>query len=85
MHRTQLYLDDQLWTALRTLSLSTNTTVSELVRGAVRDRYLGDLNKRHDAMQALVGLRNDRQELEDTESYVRELRRGARLDSVEQA
>ena len=85
MRRTQLYLDEQLWDALHILSANMNTTVSELVREAVRERYLGDVNKRREAMQAVVGLRTGRAEIEDTESYVRELRRGTRLDSVEQA
>ena len=41
MRRTQLYLDDQLWGALHARAQNEKTTVSELVRQAVRERYLG--------------------------------------------
>src|SRR5437667_9856495 len=40
MRRTQLYLDDHLWNALHARARSRRTTVSELVREALRERYL---------------------------------------------
>jgi hypothetical protein len=83
MHRTQLYLDEQLWNALRARAHSAGTTISELVRTAVRDRYLGNLDERRQAMEALVGLRRDRDEFHDSDAYVRRLRRGTRLDDME--
>src|SRR5215471_6681379 len=57
MRRTQLYLDDQLWGALHARAQSEKTSVSELVRQAVRERYLGDLDRRREAMQNFVGIR----------------------------
>ena len=54
MRRTQLYLDDQLWGALHTRAQSEKTTVSELVRQAVRERYIGNLETRRAAMQSFV-------------------------------
>lgn len=39
MRRTQLYLDDDLWRVLQARSRQDKTTVSELVRKAVRERY----------------------------------------------
>lgn len=82
MRRTQLYLDDQLWEALHVRARNTGTTVSELVRTAVREHYLGDLQKRRQAMQALVGLRKNRPKFDDPDAHVRALRRGDRLDRI---
>lgn len=82
MRRTQLYLDDQLWGALHARAQSEKTTVSELVRQAVRERYLGDLDRRRAAMQAFVGIRNTQREDRDARLEVRRLRRGSRLDRL---
>jgi hypothetical protein len=82
MRRTQLYLDDQLWGALHARAQSEKTTVSELVRQAVRERYLGDLDKRRAAMQSFVGIRKADGEESDAHMEVRRLRRGSRLDRL---
>ena len=79
MRRTQLYLDDDLWAALHSKALLEGSTVSELVRVAVRDRYLGSHEERRAAMLGIVGLWKDRDDLEDTETMVRRLRSGTRL------
>ena len=41
MRRTQMYLEDDLWSALHARARAEKTTVSELVRNAIRERYLG--------------------------------------------
>ena len=79
MRRTQLYLDDELWAALHTKALLERSTISDLVRQAVRERYLGNLEDRKAAMEGIVGLWKDRTDLEDTETIVRKLRGGTRL------
>jgi hypothetical protein len=80
VRRTQLYLDDQLWGALHARARQEKTTVSELVRQAVRERYLGDTEQRRAAMQRFAGSRKSRGERADTIEQVRRLRRGSRLD-----
>ncbi|HEX4772681.1 MAG TPA: CopG family transcriptional regulator [Bryobacteraceae bacterium] len=82
MRRTQLYLDDHLWNALHSLARSRKTSISELVREAARERYLGDQDQRRNAMQAFVGIRKDRSKSFDAAEYVRSLRRGNRLDEL---
>ena len=82
MRRTQLYLDDHLWTALHARARSRKTTVSELVREAVRERYLGRRDEQMKAMREFVGIRKDRSEPLDAVEYVRSLRRGTRLDRL---
>jgi len=84
MRRTQLYLDDDLWNTLHTRARSEGTTISDLVRQAVRERYLGNLDERREAMEAIVGIWKDRTDLPDsTEEYVRSLRRDTRIERLE--
>jgi hypothetical protein len=59
-------------------------SVSELVRQAVRERYFGDLHKRRAAMQAFVGIRKNRSDIDDSEVYIRGLRKGTRLKRLTQ-
>jgi ABC-type multidrug transport system ATPase subunit len=79
MKRTQLYLDEDLWQALHTKAAIEKTTVSDLVRTAARERYLEDSDKRREALMGIVGIWKDRTDLPDTETYVRNLRKGSRL------
>ena len=79
MRRTQLYLEDDLWTALHIRSRQLGVSISELVRQAVRDRHFGEQANRAKAMRDFVGLRKNRTDLEDTATYIRRLRKGTRL------
>jgi hypothetical protein len=55
-----------------------------LVRQAARERYLGNLDERREAMEAIVGIWKDRTDLPDsTEEYVRSLRRDTRIERLE--
>jgi hypothetical protein len=81
MKRTQLYLDDDLWNALHARARSQGTTVSDLVRQAARERYLGKVEERRQMMQAIVGLWRDREGL-DSGKYVRQLRRWRRVERL---
>jgi predicted DNA-binding ribbon-helix-helix protein len=83
MRRTQLYLDEELWSVLHRQARSRKTTVSELVRRAVRERYLSGAEERAQAMRAIVGMWKDRPEFADSEAYIRELRRDDRLKRLE--
>lgn len=83
MRRTQLYLDDDLWNALHTRARRQGTTISDLVRQAARERYLGNLDERREAMLGIVGIWKDRTDLPDsTEEYVRSLRRDTRMERL---
>lgn len=82
MRRTQLYLDDDLWNALHARAHSRKTTVSELVREAVRERYFGSQEQRIKAMQEFIGIRKHRSEPHDAVEYVQSLRRSDRLDRL---
>ena len=82
MKRTQLYLDDDLWEALHTQAILGGTSISDLVRVAARDRYMGNLEERRAAMMGIVGLWKDRTDLPDTETYIRNLRDDDRLERL---
>jgi predicted DNA-binding ribbon-helix-helix protein len=83
MRRTQLYLDESLWSVLHREARSRKTTVSELVRRAARERYMSGAEERGKAMRAIVGMWKDRPEFADSAAYVRELRRDTRLARLE--
>ena len=82
MRRTQLYLDEDLWSTLHQRAQSQKTTISELVRQAVRERYFGNHGQRMEAMQAFVGIRKRAARTPDAVELVRSLRRGDRLDRL---
>jgi hypothetical protein len=79
MRRTQLYLDDNLWNVLHESARSRNTSVSELMREAVRERYLGKRGEQMKAMQEFVGVGRDRSGIPDAVEYVRSLRQSDRM------
>lgn len=82
MKRTQLYLDEDIWKALHIQSRQRRTSISNLVRQAIRDRYVSSRGDRTKAMQALVGMWRDRDEIRDSEKHVRRLRKGKRLRRI---
>jgi len=82
MKRTQLYLNEDIWKALHIRARQLRTSISELVRQAVREKYGNSPAARTQAMQAVVGLWKDRSDLPDTEAYVRRLRKGKRLSRI---
>ncbi|HEV2421115.1 MAG TPA: CopG family transcriptional regulator [Candidatus Acidoferrales bacterium] len=79
MRRTQLYLDDDIWKALHVQSRQRRTSISDLVRQVVRDRYGSSPANRRRAMTALVGMWKDRNDLPGATTYIRRLRKGKRL------
>jgi len=79
MRRTQLYLDDDLWNVLHLQARQGGTTISELVRKAVRDSFGSSPEHRRRAMQDWVGIWQGRNDVSDSEAYVRRLRKGTRL------
>ena len=82
MRRTQLYMEDDVWKVLQIKAKQSKTTISELVRQAVREKYLDDRSKRREALLSAVGIWKDRTDLPDTETYVRSLRNDDRLKRI---
>jgi hypothetical protein len=84
MKRTQLYLNEDIWKALHVRARQNRTSISELVRQAVCEKYGMQRAGRQQAMQALVGLWKDRKDLPDSTVRVRRLRKGSRLKRLAQ-
>ena len=84
MKRIQLYIEEDVWKALELRSRQTGLSILELVRQAVRERYVGDREKRKQALLGIVGMWRDRNDLPDTETYVRQLRRDSRWSRLRQ-
>lgn len=79
MKRTQLYLDDEIAKILSTVSRQKGTTVSELVRECVREKF-GRKEKidKAELARQLGGLWKNRRDLGETRKYVRRLREDTR-------
>lgn len=75
-------MDDELWGTLRIRSQQAGTSVSGLVRQAVREKYSAGLAARRQAMRAFAGIWKDRTDLPESEVYLRALRKGSRLKRV---
>jgi hypothetical protein len=82
MKRTQLYLDEDIWKVLHIRSRQQRTSISDLVRQAVREKYGSSPVGRREAMLAFVGLRKDLKDYPDSTAYVRRLRKGRRLGRI---
>jgi hypothetical protein len=77
--RTQLYLEEDVWKVLQIMARQTGTSISELVRKAVRERYIASKGNREQVLMSVVGLWKDRSDLPEADTYVRRLRKGSRL------
>ncbi len=84
MRRTQIYLDDRQRRKLDQVARSTRRTVSELIREAIDARY--SVTPREDFLAALragaFGVWKERPDLGPTDSYLRRVRRGKRIDRL---
>jgi len=78
VRRTQVYLDDDLWKYLHAQAEVKDTTVSDVVRSTLREKYDQDRERRREAFEAVIGLWADRTDLPDTEEYIRKLRKSTR-------
>ncbi len=83
MKRTQLYIDDDLANILSMVSRQRGTTVSELVRVCIREKFGGKqkVDKVTLAKQ-LAGIWKNRRDLGGTEEHVRRLRRDTRTERL---
>jgi hypothetical protein len=75
-------MEDDVWKVLQIRAKQSKSTISELVRQAVREKYLDDKSKRREAMLSAIGIWKDRTDLPDTETYVRGLRNDRRLKRI---
>ncbi len=83
MKRTQLYIEDDVFKALRRVSKEKAVSISELVRAAVKKTYT--LEKPDDAdliLKEAAGIWKERKDLPSAERYVRQMRKDTRKERL---
>ncbi len=79
MKRTQLYLDDDMAKILSTVSRQRGTSVSDLVRECIREKFVEKNNvDKAELIRQVAGIWKNRRDLEATGKYVRRLRKDTR-------
>jgi predicted DNA-binding protein len=79
MIRTQLYLDEAVHARMRDLARKQGRTLSDLVREALERAYgKTSFEEQMRTAQSIEGLWKDRNDIEDTDAYVRRLRQDTR-------
>lgn len=80
MKRTQIYLEDSIYYILKAMSKTRKTTISELVRQAIRIVYKDQKQNKINKFDNACGIWADRKDFIDPSKYVRSLRKGKRLE-----
>ncbi len=80
MKRTQLYLDEEMARTLAALSRQKGTSVSELVRESVQEKYMSKKGiDKVSLAKGLGGIWRKRKGLGEIDRMIRRLRKGTRL------
>jgi rRNA-processing protein FCF1 len=83
MKRTQLYIEDDVFRALRRLSREKTVSISELVRAAVRKVYaLEKPEHAEDVLREAAGIWKDRKDIQSAEQFVRKMRKDSRKERL---
>ena len=81
MKRTQIYLTNDEWKVLRKRAKQEHATVSSIIRAQIDRVFLErpafDFDR---ALERTFGLWKDREDIPSTEPYLRQIRKGKRLD-----
>jgi len=80
MKRTQIYLEDGIYNILKTISKTRRTTISELVRKAIRIVYEDQKQNKIKKFDNACGIWAGRKDFTDPSKYLRSLRKGRRLE-----
>ncbi len=80
MKRTQIYLEDSIYNVLKVISRTRRTTVSELVRQAIRIVYKDQKQNKIEKFDNACGIWAERNDFMHPSKYVRSLRKGKRLE-----
>lgn len=83
MKRTQLYIEDDVFRILRRLSREKTTSISELVREAVRKVYaLEKPEHAEEVLREAAGIWKDRKDIRSADHYVRQMRKDTRRERM---
>jgi predicted DNA-binding ribbon-helix-helix protein len=82
MRRTQIYLEEGIYNTLKVISKTRRTTVSELIRQAIRVMYKDQKQNKIEKFDNACGIWAKRDDLRNPSKYVRGLRKGRRLERL---
>ena len=79
MKRTQIYLDEEIYKYLKEESKKTGKSISELIREKLKKEINQNKEKLLKTLRETAGIWS--YQTEDVESYIRNMRKGKRVDS----
>ena len=79
MKRTQIYLDEEVYRYLKAESKRTGKSISEIIREKLRSEINQSKESLLKAMKEVSGIWS--YQTEDVKNFVRDLRRGKRVDN----
>ncbi len=71
-------MEESVWKLLEVLARQSRSSVSDLIRQAVREKYVHTNGNRAEVFRSVAGLWRGRTDLPETATYVRRLRKGRR-------
>lgn len=81
MKRTQLYIEDDIFKALKEISHEQMVSISELVRKAIRKVYIKEKPADADTiLKKAAGIWKNRKDMLSADEYVRQMRRNTRRE-----
>ena len=82
MKVAEIELEDWAWTALQSAANRKGVSVSDLIRGAIEEKYLRTAAERVRAFRQWKAPWRDRDDIGETAAYVRQLREDDRLERL---
>ena len=79
MRRTQIYLDEEIYKYLKEESKKTGKSISELIREKLKKEINQNKENLLKVIKEVAGIWN--YQAEDVESFVRDIRKGDRIDN----
>ncbi len=79
MKRTQLYINEELYRVLSSISRTEKKSISELVSSAIAEKYM--VKNTIDIIRVvdnLAGIWKDRKDIKNTDAYIRKCRKDTR-------
>ncbi len=77
MKRTQIYLDEEIFSILKRESETRHKTISEIVRNSIDDRYRADTYSLKKKLSTIFGIWRNRKLTPD--AYIRNLRKDRKI------
>ena len=77
MKRTQIYIEDEIFSLLEKESSSEHKSISELIRDSIREKYKFKSRSLSKKLNTVFGIWSDRKF--DTDEYIRNIRKDRKI------